>query len=263
MAEQSNFMVSGETRRQRAVILLARSAFAAAPHNEMKRLAELVSGADSKAHVVYAFSEQGTPSLREALDDLLRQEMNEICILPLMLPLETSFPIWIKRSLSRWQLEDGKSWPPVRIAPAIGESPVLTELLVSMVAADAPDIAPAEPRAAPEGSLVPHQKHRVLVCQGGPCNSAGADVIWGHLRNHQHRRKLKESGDGMMSAKTTCLGPCNLAPVLQVYPDGTYYGGVDETAVDRIIDEHILEGRVVEDFAYHPTGRKQRLRTAG
>jgi (2Fe-2S) ferredoxin len=68
------------------------------------------------------------------------------------------------------------------------------------------------------------------------------------------------TGDGTMSAKSTCLGPCNLAPVLQVFPEGTYYGGVTEAAVDRIVTEHLLGGAVVDDFAYHPTGRKQVLR---
>lgn len=64
-----------------------------------------------------------------------------------------------------------------------------------------------------------------------------------------------------MTAKSTCLGPCNLAPVLQVFPEGTYYGGVNEDTIDRIIGEHLLGGGIAEDFAYHPTGRRQRLRT--
>jgi len=48
--------------------------------------------------------------------------------------------------------------------------------------------------------------------------------------------------------------------VLQVFPEGTYYGGVTEAGVDRIIDDHLLGGRVVADLAYEPTGRKQSLR---
>ena len=63
-----------------------------------------------------------------------------------------------------------------------------------------------------------------------------------------------------MTAKTSCLGPCGLAPVLQVWPEGTMYGGVDEGAVDRIIDNHLLGGGIVEALAYAPTGAKQRLR---
>ncbi len=69
-----------------------------------------------------------------------------------------------------------------------------------------------------EGSVVPAQRRRVLVCQGGPCIRAGAEMIWGHLRNEQKRLSLRTAGDGTMSAKTSCLGPCSLAPVLEVWP---------------------------------------------
>jgi (2Fe-2S) ferredoxin len=50
------------------------------------------------------------------------------------------------------------------------------------------------------------------------------------------------------------------ASVIQVFPEGTYYGGVTEAAVDRIVSEHLLGGSIVDDFAYQPTGRKQTLR---
>lgn len=86
-------------------------------------------------------------------------------------------------------------------------------------------------------------------------------MIWGHLRNEQKRLSLRTSGEGTMSAKTSCLGPCSLAPVLQVWPEGTYYGGVDEAGVDRIVERHLLGGAIVDELAYHPTGTKQRLRS--
>jgi (2Fe-2S) ferredoxin len=87
-------------------------------------------------------------------------------------------------------------------------------------------------------------------------------VVWGHLRNEQARLGLCEAGEGTMSARTSCLGPCNLAPVLQVWPEGTVYGGVDEAGVDAIIAEHLLGGRIVTRLAYVPNGRKPILRKA-
>lgn len=95
---------------------------------------------------------------------------------------------------------------------------------------------------------------------GGPCLAAGAEVVWGHLRNEQERLSLRTAGEGCMSAKTSCLGPCNLAPVLQLWPEGTYYGGVDEAGLDRIVAEHVLGGTPVEELAYAPGGRKHTLR---
>ncbi len=107
---------------------------------------------------------------------------------------------------------------------------------------------------------MPTEKYRVLVCDGAPCANAGTAAIWSHLRSEQKRLGLRTAGDGMLSTRTSCLGPCNLAPVLQVWPDGIYYGGVDEAAIDRIIGDHLLGGTVVDDLAYQPSRGKQTLR---
>jgi hypothetical protein len=45
----------------RAVLLIAKSAFAASPHLEMQRLAELAAGMTGAGTVRFAFTEQGTP----------------------------------------------------------------------------------------------------------------------------------------------------------------------------------------------------------
>lgn len=243
-----------------AILLIAKSAFAAAPHQEMQRLAKLAASLRPGAIVRFAFTEQGTPSLHEALVGLLEEDLDDLVVVPLVLPMEPSFHIWLKKSLARWQAADPRPWPALSIASDIASSPSMAQLLEELLKTSEELPVPSVRASAAEGSLVPHQKRRVLVCEGGACNSAGADAIWGHLRNQQERRKLRVTGDGTMTAKSTCLGPCNLAPVLQVFPEGTYYGGVTEQAVDRIITEHLLAGHIVEDFAYHPTGRKQRLR---
>lgn len=251
-----------QDRSRQAILLIAKSAFAAAPHMEMRRLAEGLAKAKPDFAVHYAFTEQGTPSLFEGLQSLVDAEMDSVLIVPLVLPMEPSFSNWLKKSLARWQLSDDRRWPELSIAGDIASSALMMALIDNLM--ENSEILTATPakRAAPEGALVPAQKRRVLVCEGGSCNSAGADVIWNHLRNQQERQKLRVTGDGTMTAKSTCLGPCNLAPVLQVFPEGTYYGGVTEHAVDRIIKEHLLGGQIVEDFAYHPTGRKQQLRTS-
>ncbi|MDH7800805.1 MULTISPECIES: (2Fe-2S) ferredoxin domain-containing protein [unclassified Rhizobium] len=243
-----------------AVLLVAKSAFAAAPHQDMRRLAALTGQLRGAKIVRFAFTEQGTPSLREALFELIEEDVGDVLLVPLMLPLEPSFHNWLIKTLKRWRAADSRPWPSLSIAANPTSSALMVRLLEDLAeTAQALDLS-SSVRPAGEGSLVPAQKRRVLVCQGGPCNSAGADVIWGHLRNQQERQKLRVTGDGTMTAKSTCLGPCNLAPVMQVFPEGTYYGGVTEEAVDRIVAEHLLGGCVVDDFAYHPTGRKQRLR---
>jgi (2Fe-2S) ferredoxin len=86
-------------------------------------------------------------------------------------------------------------------------------------------------------------------------------VVWGHLRNIQKARSLRTDGPGVMTCKTTCLGPCGLAPVIQVWPDGTWYGGVDEAGVERIVEQHLLGGEAVTELSYVVQPGKQWLRS--
>ena len=253
-------MTTKTTEERPTVLLIAKSAFAAAPHAEMARISDLVAERQSGSIMRYAFTEQGTPSLKEALLDIVASGSPRLTIVPLLLPMEPSFLTWLKKAVRRWRSESGKPWPDIAITDHVAASAMMADLVTGLVETASPFEPGGSPAAMTEGSLVPAQKRRVLVCQGGPCNAAGAVTVWCHLRNQQERLKLRTAGDGTMTAKSTCLGPCSLAPVMQVFPEGTYYGGIDEAATDRIIEEHLLGGNVVEDFAYHPTGRKQRLR---
>lgn len=243
------------------VLLLARSAITAPPLKEMERLRGVLSARPGVREALFAFSEQGSPSLRHALDGLVAAGCERLVILPMLIPAEPNFLAWLTRSLTRWRSKDERPWPVVEVAPLLPDETSIAALLDGALAAGRTELTLTSAKSAPEGSLVPAQKRRVLVCMGGPCNVAGAEVIWGHVRNEQDRLSLRASGEGCMSAKTSCLGPCNLAPVVQVWPEGTFYGGVDEAAVDRIIAGHILGGQPVEDLAYESTGKKQFLRT--
>ena len=51
--------------------------------------------------------------------------------------------------------------------------------------------------------------------------------------------------------ETPCLGVCADGPIVVVYPDGIWYAGVDEDLLERIVVEHLKNGRVVEDAVFH------------
>ncbi len=246
-----------------AAILLARSAVAVAPIDEMRAMTNRVGAIADIDSAAFAFSEQGEPSLRDVIRRLRDEGFEDIVLLPLFLPMEPSLKAWLVRVLSRWRNDEPENWPTIRLAPA----PMATAVVGAMVEEMARAALMAESlkfpaKTAAEGSMIPTQKHRVLFCMGGPCNNAGAPAVWGHFRNEQIRLDLHTNGEGTVSAKASCLGPCSLAPVVQVYPEGVYYGGVDEAGIDRIIAEHILGGKIVASLAYAPTRGKQRLRPA-
>ncbi|MEE4452198.1 (2Fe-2S) ferredoxin domain-containing protein [Novosphingobium resinovorum] len=245
------------------VIVIARSAIAAAPIAEMQALCDALASRQVAAHTTFAFTEQGEPALRDRLRERIDAGARRIVLVPLLVPMEPGLANWIAKALARWQAADGKPWPPVLLAPPPMAMPGAADLLALAVGAADHHPQPPPPPLKAEGSIVPAQKHRVLVCHGAPCTAAGAALVWGHLRGEQARRSLRTAGEGMMSAKATCLGPCSLAPVVQVWPEGTTYGGVDEAGVDAIIERHILSGGIADGYAYPADGRKQRLRRTG
>lgn len=61
------------------------------------------------------------------------------------------------------------------------------------------------------------------------------------------KRALKERGlrDEVMITKVKCLDQCGRGPVMVVYPEGIWYGGVDEDCARRIVTEHLERGSTV------------------
>jgi (2Fe-2S) ferredoxin len=246
---------------RRTVVVLARSAISSAPIQELGRACGQIKTLPGVERATFAFSEQGHPSLREVFDDLLATATRQILIVPFLMPAEPRFNAWLATTLQRWRGGDARPWPQIRVAQLVADHPAMADVLRAIVASGGDEVAmPSKGKVKAQGCLVPEYKRCVLVCRGSPCNVAGAPVIWGHLRNERDRLSLHTVG-GVFLAKASCLGPCALAPVVQVWPDGTYYGGVDESGMDRIIHDHLFNGKIVEELAYRANGRKQYLRS--
>jgi (2Fe-2S) ferredoxin len=48
--------------------------------------------------------------------------------------------------------------------------------------------------------------------------------------------------------QTGCLNRCQQGPVMLVEPGHTMYAGLTKEKIDRIIEEHIIGGNVVEEY---------------
>lgn len=64
-----------------------------------------------------------------------------------------------------------------------------------------------------------------------------------------------EPGDGsVLRSKVDCLRICEQGAICVVYPEGTWYAALTEESLDRIIDEHLMTGRPVEELVFAVSG---------
>lgn len=75
---------------------------------------------------------------------------------------------------------------------------------------------------------------------------------WEYLKKRLEELGLTRSAnDGCVyRTKANCLRICEQGPIAVVYPDGIWYHSVTPQVLERIIQEHLAEGRPVREFVF-------------
>ena len=100
----------------------------------------------------------------------------------------------------------------------------------------------------------PYRRH-VLVCVGGFCSpDRRGHSLYARLAMLLQREGLLFGPTRVKRSETPCLGVCAGGPIVAVYPDGIWYAGVTPELLERIVVEHLRDGRVIEDAVFHRLG---------
>jgi (2Fe-2S) ferredoxin len=97
----------------------------------------------------------------------------------------------------------------------------------------------------------------VLLCTGPTCcTPEEGQAAWEALKAQIKDKGLSAGANACYRTKVGCLRICVDGPTAVVYPEGTWYSGVTADRVPRLVQEHLVEGRPVEEwvFARNPLG---------
>jgi sirohydrochlorin ferrochelatase/(2Fe-2S) ferredoxin len=100
------------------------------------------------------------------------------------------------------------------------------------------DDVDAEPHA--HGAPAKH----VAVCTNQTCAADGSPAVLERLRQEA---RDSDACDARIT-RSSCLGRCGDGPMIAVYPDGVWYGDVDQADAERIVSSHLDRDRIVSDL---------------
>jgi NADH:ubiquinone oxidoreductase subunit F (NADH-binding)/(2Fe-2S) ferredoxin/NAD-dependent dihydropyrimidine dehydrogenase PreA subunit len=96
--------------------------------------------------------------------------------------------------------------------------------------------------------------YRIILCDGTACINSGARTLTDRLREQLDQHGLT---DRVRLGLSGCLGMCDKGPIMVVNPGYTIYGGLKESDILEIVEEHLVKGHPIarlviqEDHLYN------------
>lgn len=99
--------------------------------------------------------------------------------------------------------------------------------------------------------MMDYHRH-LLVCIGDRCTENGeGQTLYDELKIKLKAAGLDKGELRVKKTRATCFGTCKSGPLLCVQPDGVWYYNIDSKKLDRIINEHFIQGNPVTEYIHH------------
>ena len=100
-------------------------------------------------------------------------------------------------------------------------------------------------------------QHHVFICTGKSCSAVDSAAVKVAFERELHSRQLlfgkekngKNPRGSIVVSECSSVGFCAIGAAVIVYPDGIWYAQVRANDVTEIVEEHLINGRVVERLA--------------